>query len=223
MKRLVVNLVVAVLAGLAAGQISARADTIFSNFGSGESLNSSAGWFVDSGQVIASAFTPTSNFTLSQLDIALSYYSGTNNGARVLLETATAGLPSGSGSALESWTLGSLPTYGSPYVPETLSSAGGVTLTNGTQYWLVADPADSTTTDVWNINNAGQSGVAFAVSPTASQWFYAGGSITPAFDVLGRPITATPESGSTVLFLGLDMLILAGLAVPLRRRLVSLL
>lgn len=45
--------------------------------------------------------------------------------------------------------------------------------------------------------------------PSNTQW----GNTTPV---------AAPESGSTVLFLGLDLAILAGLALPLRRRLVSL-
>lgn len=91
-------------------------------------------------------------------------------------------------------------------------------LTGGTQYWVIAYGADSTSFIIWNSNSNQVGGVADQVGgyvindvympPT---WVYQPNEPTVDFDVLGTPITATPESGGTLLFLGLDIAGIFGL------------
>jgi hypothetical protein len=228
MKRLAAILKIAIFAALIAGPIGVRADTIFSNFTpAGSSPDFPYG--VDTGELIAGTFTPSANFTLSEVDVAL-WWVGTeggryptNDGATILLESNAAGLPSG--SVLESWTLTSLPlgtSYAYAGYTESLVSTGGVTLTSGTQYWVVAETADTTTVDAWDLNNTAQLGGASSGNGGAT-WSLDSSGLAPAFDVLGTPVAAL-EGGSALLFVALDLvafLALRSFAPKLRAKLIS--
>lgn len=193
---------------LAASATSARAGTIYSDFGSGYSFNTTNGWDVDPVQIIAEAFTPSSDFTLTQIDIALSFdnaFSGTN-GATVELVNDANGSPGS--TVLEYWDLTNLPDSSTSFTPETLTSSSNPTLSSGTQYWVEVFPADLTTYyDVWNWNNQGQTGVAYSTDSGVT-WTFDSAATASAFDVLGTPV---PEA-STVLLLAMGLLSLLGFA-----------
>lgn len=189
----------------------ASASTIYSNFGPGNSFNIYVGAEVDSGVTPAAAFTPTGDFTLTQIDIALSYQSQGADNAAIFLESDSNGLPSG--LVFESWTLSNLPYFGHSFTPETLTSSRGITLVAGTQYWIVAGvptPGISTTQDAWNWNNAGATGYD-SYDAQYNKWTADTTSATPAFDVLGTPTSLVPEP-SILSLLGTGLLGLASLA-----------
>jgi hypothetical protein len=153
------------IAGIAAGLASpafvtlmalstpASADTVFSNFGPGDSYDVSSGWVVGGAtseqgfSQWAFAFTPSGNFTLAQIEVAISN-SASPISVMLSLDHASAGLP---GGTIESWTLTDLPVFGvPPLVVQTVTPVSRVSLISGNEYWLVAS-ADGDTIDAWNL------------------------------------------------------------------------
>ena len=218
MKKILLATISALAVGavLLASPTRAQADTIFSNFVSGNSF-SGDGWCVSGASSpcgligIAAAFTPSADFTLSQIDIALEYISGTNEASVTLVNDAS-GLPGF--TALEWWDLTGLPGYSTTYSPTSLLSSGGITLLSGTQYWVIAEPLSNDTYDLWSQNSQGGSGFAFYSG--GSGWSYHQGT-TPAFDVLGTPLTQIPEPGSLAL-VATGLVSLAGAGLFGRKR-----
>jgi hypothetical protein len=149
------------------------ADTVYSNFGPGQSVDShpTSGWCVSGDTTpfcgpltdrwIAAPFTSAGTFTLTEIDLAL------------VLNT-------------------------SPFPPPTLSllSAGGVELVSGTQYWLIAEGTTPSSADFWYGSPNGATGTLLSLNDGAT-WINPGlfpnppdpsnGNL-PAFDVLGNPI-----------------------------------
>lgn len=210
----------AVFVVMAAASISARADTVYSDFGPGQSYNNYYGYQIKAcylcGTEVAASFTPSANYTLSQIDIALMWGGLANNEAKVELVDSSSGLPGT--TVLESWNLSNLPYEGSGAAPDSLLSSGGVTLSSGTQYWVVANPAASGF-DVWNETDASHFGgfaKGFEGIDGGYSWSTYGvdSSYTPAFDVLGAQPTATPEASTLTL---LSVMGLVGLAWAARR------
>jgi hypothetical protein len=153
----------------------------------------------------AMAFTPSGNFTLTQIDVALSFVIGTNS-AMLSLNSDSGGLPDG---VIESWTLTGLPVFGTTSnTVQTVIPVSSVSLISGTQYWLVASTIASNTWDAWNWNSIGSNGL---VTANLGGGFHPPSTDTQgAFDVLGTP--AVPEPTSIVLLAtGL------GVVVALRR------
>ncbi len=192
--------------------LPASADVVFNDFGAGNSYQSGIGNTVSAAGSLtgfldeqAMAFTPSGNFTLSQIDVAIGHVSGTNS-VMLSLNSDSGGLP---GGAIESWTLTSLPQFGMAGIFETVTPVSSVTLTSGTQYWVVASPIASDTWDAWNLNNTGSTNP--AASNSGGGW--ATGETTSAFDVLGTP-AGVPEPTSIVLL----ATVLGSLAFALRRR-----
>jgi hypothetical protein len=140
--------------------IPARADTIFNNFGVGI-CGADAICIAQNGQgpadpvggataahsdieMIANAFTPGGNFTLTGVTLPLQIaFAGTYN---VYLTSDAAGLP---GAVLESWIGVSGGAVGIPIPTTTLTSVLNPMLSNGTKYWLVVGPNSSLSEGGW--------------------------------------------------------------------------
>jgi hypothetical protein len=142
---------------------------------------------------VAMNFTPSADFLLDSIDVAVAYIQGPNQMSIYLTSGA---LPS---APIESFSISGLTAYGPPTGGsiETLLSVQHPELFAGTQYWIVISAADLVNTeDVALQNNGGVLGVADLVAGQAN-WIYFTGDPTrdqtPAFDVVG---SAVPEPGS---------------------------
>jgi len=178
-----------------------RADTVYSTFGSGQTFNTSAGgWALfcnapscGAFQDVAAAFTPTGTFTLTQIDVAASYLSGTN-GIEVMLLSDASGTP---GSILESWSLSDLPPFGTSFTPESVTAALPITLNSGTQYWVALVPSVGGFL-TWNFAPTLVGTTDVLGSSTGPNWAADSNQFLPAYDVLGTPV-ATPEPSSLLM------------------------
>lgn len=210
---------------------AAQADTVYSNLGSdpsnsyvnsglsnslsGQPFETLSGYsnLIDGQtfEAVAVPFTPGGDFQLSQIDVAIQFLYGPGNNPGVImgLYADSNGLPGA--TALASWSLAVAVDPDSVSVPthftcclldmETLS---GVTVQGGEQYWIVATPWASNTTDTWEYSNGVQSGgwlvnIGAPNSISPGSWTYvAADAPMPAFDVLGTPVAA-PEPPTTLL------------------------
>jgi len=201
-----------------------RADSvIFSDLGSSPSVYSDGGYSVSgsasaAGGFVEPAFSFTvgaSSYDLTQIDLALTNYSGTNGSVTVELVNDSGGLPGS--TVLGSWTFSSLPANGSTNTTlQTESGITGITLSADTTYWLEVFVTNGTsnTYDLWNYNNQGVTGTDAENTGTG---FLSGGTATVgAFDVLGTAIAA-PEP-SSLLLLGSGLAALSLLAALTRRK-----
>jgi hypothetical protein len=188
------------------------ATTIFTNFGTGQSFDAINGW-TTSGPSSgvgsfepAMAFTPTGNFDLTQIDVALSLARGTDS--VILSLNSDAG--NAPGTVIQSWTLSNLPTFGSEYTPETVLGAGEP-LSAGQQYWLVAAPGASDSWAGWNQNSTSDIGTVPDSRDQGLTWNAVDRQPRGAFDVLGTSHvpTPTPEPGTLLLFTTWAMGVLA--------------
>ena len=188
---------------------------VYSDYGSGMTASTSVGWCVSGSTTafcgpavprwVASPFTPSGSFSLTQIDLALGYNAGTN-GVTVELVNSQNGLPGS--TVLEYWTASSVP----PLIPTpdlSLTSTGGVILQSGTQYWIVAMGTAGDTLDFWFDEPTGLLQGSVSSLTNGASWFALSGTngvrnALTAFDVLGTPTTPTPEPGSlTFVIVGL--------------------
>jgi hypothetical protein len=198
----------ALLMFAAIGAPAAKADTIFTDLGPG--YNANVGWDVTgstSGATgafdTAGAFTSSGSYAVTQIDLGIGNFSGTN-GATVELTTDNSGAP---GTVLQTWNISGQPVFGDTSTTlATISGITGIDISAGT-YFLVVLPDDSTTYDVWNYNSTGATGLSGVTG------YLDPGNIEPAFDVLGSSISA-PEPSSLIL-LGAGLL---GLVFIRRKR-----
>lgn len=179
--------------------VRAKADAIvFNDLGTGNTYNCCNGWNATGTSFFlgltetAASFTPASNATLGQIDVALTSEPGSSSSVSVSLETNNHGLP---GTVIESWNLtGPFPTIASTNdIVQTLFPTMTISLSGGTQYWLVEAPLASNTVVVWNFSNT-------QPTPGTTTEYYSGGAWTnegsggAAFEVL-----STPEPNSVML------------------------
>jgi hypothetical protein len=85
----------------------------------------------------AASFTPALNYTLNQIDLGFTNYAG--------------------GTVIESWNLNEpFPAVESTNnTRQTITPTGTVSLTAGTEYWLVVTPQASNTQMYWELTTAG--------------------------------------------------------------------
>ena len=200
--RVVVVFCITLLAGRGVGLASPV--TIFSTLSTGHAYTYNNGTALDL-DPIAFAFTPTAGFTydLTRLDVAVTRVNGQSSpssGVLMELRSDQAGQP---GSLLDSWTLSSLPVFGSVstiQASQQVTGITGLTLLGGTQYWLEALLGQGRT--VWNLNGFPSDGhVGDLKADFVSGQWHVGSTADPGgFAVYGEasPL-ATPEPGAVVL------------------------
>ncbi|MGH9450848.1 MAG: choice-of-anchor R domain-containing protein [Terriglobia bacterium] len=216
-KKMFVVCLSAFVLGLAAA--GAKADTIFTNLGTGGTFNTSysytAGGANYSGQALGMQFTASATADLTDAMLALGFVQTSNSPITVYLESDSSGNP---GSTLATLTQqGTIPSFLSPALVTFDCSAACPTLDSGTAYWLVAVETDPNSQQQWSLSTADTGTTAVNTSTSATgPWSVHPEDKISAFDVNGTPVTttATPEPASLLLF-GTGLL---GAAILVRRR-----
>ena len=196
-----------------------RADTLYSNFGPGQTYVGNSWWDVGAvpgvaPQVDAFSFVPTTTGTLTGADLALAGLSSSTAPLNVFIESNSGGMP---GTILDTLTeTGSIPTYPTTAVLNFACSGTCSTLDAGTTYWIVGQESNPANlaywlysfgdTGTWYYNDAGSATGPWTTASTGSQF--------SAFDVTGI-LGPVPEPG-TVALLGSGMVLVGFLEA--RRR-----
>lgn len=130
---------------------------------------------------MAVPFTPSKDYTLKTITVAVTYFSGTN-GVTISLNADAAGLP---GAVLRKGSVTNLPAAGTCCTTVSIG-AKGVQVKAGTPYWVVVktDAKTADTWDGWNYNNINASGP-FAYNDGRG-WALKRKGIWPAFSVTGN-------------------------------------
>lgn len=191
----------------------ARAATIYTTFGPGDSFSVGGGYVIgatfpteDPGAVAAS-FVPGFDATLESISIATDHSGGLNS-YTVYLAANSGGLP---GDPIETFANVS---FTSPATVLTLNSVLNPDLSAGTTYWIVLQVADITqfSSGHWSFNDQGINGLVAGKPFLDSGWLLSSQPFSlPAFAVHGA---AVPEPVVSVL-----LLVGAGVATIRRRRL----
>jgi hypothetical protein len=169
---------------------SAGPITIFSSFGPGQTVDDTNSYCVYGSSVASNcgtftsalapafAFMSTGSYAVSQIDLSLNWYQGTDS-AIVSLFTDVGDTP---GTLLGSWAVSGQQDLPDPPLT-TIVGITGVTLVNGAGYFIQVSPGGATTEDGW------------VLGPFAGGVFYEPGSVAsgdierlPAFDLLGNAI-----------------------------------
>jgi hypothetical protein len=100
------------------------------------------------------AFTPSANYTVTEIGLALGYISGANQ-VEVHLNQDSSGVP---GTALRTWTVQNIPGAGTCCTVTTLYDTTGVPVTSGVQYWVTVttNENDKNVQAVWDVNDTDQ-------------------------------------------------------------------
>jgi len=142
----------------------------------------------------AGAFTPTADHTITQVEVAVGFVEGVN-GLVLGVYNDASGVP---GTAIKTWSLSGLPTFGSCCTVETKKDKAGIPVKKGTQYWIVlkTNSKESTTWAAFNVNDVDQvdpAPTAFYCSQdvggscgTNDAWTATQAIPGPAFAVLGK-------------------------------------
>jgi hypothetical protein len=173
----------------------ARAGTVFSNLGPGDSYQMNEGvgiYSLTSSQSIGYPFTPAGTFTFLEAELALSLLGGPNS-VIVQLRTDNAGLP---GSILESFTInGQMPPFGA-FGSDHLVVANSVLhskLDAGIQYWITAIPGTTSVDAAWNsvLSGGGQEA---GSNDGGASWRVDSTLLVSAFRIDGAAIVPEPAS-----------------------------
>jgi hypothetical protein len=208
---------VSLAAMLVVAAATAHADVVFSNVTSTSDVNNSTAVCGSKappcpnpvgGLIDAEAFTPSADFTMTdaQVLVIVAVGAGGDSDFNVFLYSNASGVP---GSLIEQIGFDVAATTTFPGSMITANSiATPITLTSGTEYWLVLGPADSDSFVGWE--NGGSPSVPFAYSGDGgTSW----GTDTAAdqFEIDGTPVTASvPEPSSLFLLTTVGLLLFLG-------------
>ncbi len=194
------------LLALALCTMPAMAGTLYSNLGTGTSVyNCCTGWAVTGTGSIGTSFTSAEQFqvgasgSVSQIDAAVGYVAGFGNSFYLDIDAN-----SGSntpGTVLASFTgLSSSTEFGTCCGLVSITGISGLTLSTGTNYWMVIGPTSSSgnTYDAWNWSNSA-TGLENYSTDGGKTWNSNGVTSQAAFDIIGGGGT-TPEPTSLLLF-----------------------
>ncbi len=180
-------------------------NTYFDDFGSGFNYNCCSGWTVSGTGTVGTSFTAANLFTslatgtVSQIDLAVGYVTGTN-AFYASVWTDSGGLP---GSQL--WRedgLSSSQPFGGCCGVVTITGISGLSLTAGQQYFVILGPENlsDTTWEAWNMNSTGATGLDLYSTNGGQNWNSNGEQTIGAFDIIGG--TNTVPEPSSMLLLG---------------------
>jgi hypothetical protein len=159
-----------VLCLLIVAAFSVQADTIYTNFGTGDTYSAGAGVIVTSDgsawSSVAIAFTPSENYNLTSIEfVATDLFQGDPSGVTLGIFADSNGQPGG--APLESFTAGPLDAFGETVPVITVTSLLQPLLLANTQYWvgMNAAPGDMI---VWNQNLTSADG--FSETDGSGNW-----------------------------------------------------
>ncbi len=205
-KKLLWSVCLLVLA-LGVSSLPAMADsTFYTNLGpAGNVYNCCSGWTISGTGTVGTSFTAANLFTsgmsgnVTQIDLGVGYVTGVDT-FYAAVYSDNGGLP---GSQL--WrqdNLTSTQQFGGCCGLVTVTGISGLSLTSGTQYFMVLGPESTSDTSwlAWNWNSQGVNGLDLYSTDGGSTWNSNGtGNPLGAFDVLGGGVGTTPEPSSLLL------------------------
>jgi hypothetical protein len=181
------------------------AGTLYSNLGTGSVVyNCCSGWTVSGTGSIGTSFTAANEFqvtaggSVSEIDVAVGIVEGANS-FYVDVDADNSGKP---GSVLASFTgLTSSETFGNCCNLVSITGISGLSLSTGTNYWLVIGPTSTsaTTWEAWNFSNSA-TGIDEYSTDGGKTWTSNGNQPQGAFQILGGGSGTTPEPTSLLLF-----------------------
>lgn len=132
---------------------------------------------------VAVPFTPTANMSVKKVEAGIQYVTGTNE-IVLSLNSDSSGLP---GNAIATFHTKRLPRGGTCCKLAVGTSAAGIPVTQGTQYWLVVstDSSDRDFLGGWVFNTTDMRSHPFAINQVGKGWI-ADNGLLPAYDVLGN-------------------------------------
>jgi hypothetical protein len=183
--------------------------TYFTDLGPmGNEYQAGTGWTISGTGTVGTSFTAANLFTslatgsVSQIDLAVGYVTGTNTFYASIF-TDNNGLP---GSQL--WrqdNLSSNQQFGGCCGLVTITGISGLSLTAGQSYFVVLGPENlsDTTWEAFNWNNQGVNGLDLYSTDGGQTWNSNGtGNPLGAFDILGSSGQGTVPEPSSLLLLG---------------------
>ena len=192
------------LLALALCSMPALGQTLYSNLGSGNNVyNCCSGWTI-SGTGIGTSFTSANEFqvttggSVGQIDVGVGLVEGTNS-FYVAIDADNNGTP---GAQLAMFpNLSSSTTFGQCCGLVTITGISGLSLSTGTNYWMVIGPTNtaSSTWEAWNFSNSA-TGIDQYSTDGGLTWNSNGVQPQGAFDILGGGGGTTPEPTSLLLF-----------------------
>jgi hypothetical protein len=208
-KKLIWSVTVLAIA-LCLGALPALAQqTFFSDLGpQGDEYQEGTGWTISGTGTVGTSFTQANLFTslasgsVSQIDLAVGYVTGTNL-FYASVWTDNNGLP-----GTELWNeqnLSSSQAFGGCCGLVTITGISGLTLAAGQQYFVVLGPESlsATTWEAWNWNNQGVNGLDLYSTNGGSSWNSNGsGNPIGAFDILGSSGAGSVPEPSSMILLG---------------------
>jgi hypothetical protein len=168
---------------------SAQADTVYTNFGAGNSYNQPGFWNVSGANNFhpAMQFSSGGNYNVTEIDLALSAnpFGATGTDGNVIVSLWSNSGTNTLGTELGSWSTSATTTYAHGGSVVAITGISGVTLSSGL-YWLEVSRGDTSTSVGWNYNVALSSGV------TCSGLGCPSTQTLGAFEVLGTSTAAVP-------------------------------
>jgi hypothetical protein len=211
-----ISLPILIFLAMAFGSDTLRADTIYTNFGTGDDVYAAgAGVIVTNDGVawssVAVAFTPTANYTLTSIEFVVSdLIPNDSNDVTLGIFADNGGQPGA--TPLELFSVSPAGMFGDTVLVTTVSSILQPLLLADTQYWIGmnATPGDMV---VWNQNVTGANG--FSETDGAGNWSAADplqaqgvlevdGTLAPLQppDTTDSSGLSTPEPGAWLLMAG---------------------
>ena len=173
--------------------------TLFDNFGKGNSFNTSFGYILGGANDLEQGPLVTideGSFFLQSIDAAIGSFTG-NNSATLSVYSEVNGTP---GEVLESVTVSGLPPFGGPFAPTTFHFSGKTILDENQSYFLIGGAADDleigNSQFLWAWNNTGDERT-IQVRSDGGIWEKSQNTTSPAFRING---TVVPEPSCLIFF-----------------------